>query len=333
MINFKNFNTAYLLDEEISRGFIKSSGAEAIRHHEKYIKPYIGSETPTHTLGKEHGELEAGTQVKIHGTEDVKGKAHVLVSTGESDKTHLVPVSKLHKPGEVQSNKGFDYENNFIEHMKRHSIMPKEVAGAGFSGGTDFVIQNPKNKSMQRGRVKAHENLFHGETKKDTTAAMGQLTIRFHPDKGWHIPDDAREKRPQYAKAIENAGILDHMNKHYHPDTSKIETTASGRAKSIVLKHPNLDPAESYLQDHHVHVLQVGSGYGTYRVGKKDATGHGFPRITGKGKWTIREKQAGNKNARTVMFQPDGVKGLDKSHINLDDEEHVKSFKKTLGIS
>lgn len=332
MIDFRSFIAEEFLNEDMSRGFIKGSGAEAPRHFEKYIKPHIGSETPTHILGKAHGELESGTPLKIHNTENVNGKIHAVVTTGDSDKTHLVPISKLHKPGEVQANKGFDYEVNFIEHMKRHNIMPKEAAGAGFSAGTDFVIQNPKNKTSHKGRVKAHENLFHGETKKDTTAAMGQLTIRFHPDKGWHIPDDAREKRPSYAKAIEEAGIIDHMNKHYHPDTSKIETTASGRAKSIVLKHPNLDPAEAYLQDHHVHVLQVGSGYGTYRVGRKDVTGHGFPRVTGKGKWTIREKQAGNKNARTVMFQPDGVKGLDKSHINLDDEEHVKSFKKTLGI-
>lgn len=327
MINFQLF-----LAEEAGRGFIKGSGSEAQRHFDKYIKPHLGSSTPTHTLGKAHGDLEAGAQLRLHSTEDINGKTHAIVSVNGSKQKHTIPVSKLYKPGEAQTNKGFDYENSFIDRMKQHKIMPQEAAGAGFTGGTDFVIHNPKKNTQHKGRAKSSESIFHGETKRDTTAAMGQLTIKHTPERGWHIPDEAREKRPQYAKAIEDAGIIDHMNKHYDPKTSKIETTASGRAKSIFLKHPNLDPAEAYLHDHHVHVLQVGSGYGTYRVGRKDATGHGFPRVTGKGKWTIREKQAGNKSARTVMFQPDGVNGLNKSHINLDDDEHIQKFKKTLGI-
>ncbi len=38
-----------------------------------------------------------------------------------------------------------------------------------------------------------------------------------------------------------------------------------------------------------------------------DETGHGLPKISGKGVWRIREKQKGNKSARTVAFHPDGL--------------------------
>ena len=140
---------------------------------------------------------------------------------------------------------------------------------------------------------------------------------------------DENSKLRRYAKHIEKSGIIDHMNKH-HPDPEKEHTTESGRAKTIEIKHPNLHPAEGYLKDHHVHVLQVG-GHGTYKVGHKDETGHGLPSISGKGKWRIREKQKGNKSARTVAFHPDGVKGLNKSHVDLDNDEHLHKFKKTLG--
>ena len=67
-------------------------------------------------------------------------------------------------------------------------------------------------------------------------------------------------------------------------------------------------------------------------MGKKDVTGHGFPPVTGKGKWVAREKQRGNKNARTIAFQAYGKSGLDKSHINLEKDDHAKAFKKTLGL-
>ena len=79
-----------------------------------------------------------------------------------------------------------------------------------------------------------------------------------------------------------------------------------------------------------MHVLQVG-GYGTYRVGKKDETEHGLPNISGEGVWRIREKQKGNKFARTVAFHPAGKKGLNKSKYDLDKDEDLFNFKKTLG--
>lgn len=328
-----------LIIEQAGRGTIKSTGSEAVRHAKQYITPFLpGGEKHqegTHTVAKDTDGLKANDQVTIHAhhQEDIKGKTthFVTVSKAGSKEKVKILASKLHKPGETPVNKGLKYENDFIEHVKKHGIMPKEAKGAGSTAGTDFVIENKKKHTMHSGVVNDESNIFHGETKEDVRAAFGQLTIHHTPEKGWHISDKARAQRPGYAAEIEKAGIIEHMNKHYDPDKHVVPTTASGRAKSLTFKHPDLNPAEAYLKDHHVHVLQVGGGYGTYSVGDKDQTGHGFPRVSGRGKWTIREKQAGNKRARTVMFQPDGVKGLNKSHLNLENEEHMTAFKKTLG--
>ena len=314
------------------RGKISASGHDADRHIKSYITPHVNSGEFSHTLAAEHDDLPKGSRVKIHGVEKHynirtgKHQTHVHVED-EVGNHHTMIASKLHKPGEAPENKGHDYESKFVERMKHHGLMDKDDKGAGSTGGTDFKIKNKKKGKFHAGSVTG--GLLNGETKNGVTAAMGQLTIHHTKEKGWHIKDSQRAKRPEYAKHIEKAGILDHMNKN-HPNPEKAETTESGRAKTTVIKHPNLDPAEGYLHDHHVHVLQVG-GHGTYKVGHHDETGHGLPRISGKGQWRIREKQAGNKSARTVAFHPDGKKGLNNSHVNLDHDEHMEKFKKTLG--
>ena len=320
MNRFKSF----LLIE--ARGKMTASGAAGEEHLKKYIKPYLGSKDFTHTLSSEHEDLPAGSSVKLIASEKINNKIHVHAK----DKTgnfQLIPISKLYKPGEAPTNKGHDYESNFVNRLKKHNIMPHHLLGAGSTGGTDFAIENRKKKTSHHGQVSG--SMLNGETKDGVTAAMGQLTIHHNKEKGWHIGDVAKSKRPLYAKEIEKAGILDHMNKHFK-NPEKIETTDSGRSKTIAIKHPNLDPAHAYLKDHDVHVLQVG-GYGTYSVGKKDETGHGLPNISGKGAWRIREKQKGNKSARTVAFHPDGKFGLNKSTFDLDKDEDLFKFKKTLG--
>lgn len=315
-----------------ARGFIKSFGSEAERHKQKYLDPYVGSEEPTHEVGTSHSSLPVGSKVKIHSVYTDKDKKNYAVVSGENKEKIDIPVSKLLKPGEEKVNLGTKYESDFVERMRKHGLVPKNFTAAGSTAGADVVVINKKKNTTHPGKVMGENSVFQGEVKQDVTAAMGQLTIKHNKDKGWHIPDDARAKRPKYAAEIEKAGILDHMNKAL-PDPSKTETTASGRAKNIVLKHPDLGPADAYLQDHHAHFVQVGSGFGTYKVGEKDHTEHGLPSLKGNGKWTIREKQVGNKSSRTVMFQPDGKKGLEKSHINLDVDEHLDSFKRTLGHS
>lgn len=317
---------------------ISGSGVDAARHASKYITPYLpGGEKHaegTHKLGVSTNGMEAGTALTIHGHHvDNSGTHHVTVSKqGSSDKVTL-PASKLTKPTGATKveNKGHQYEKQFFEHAKKHGLVPEGHKPAGSTAGTDFPILNKKKNTTHSGTVSSEDRVMHGEAKAGLTAAFGQLTIKHTPEKGWHIPDEARAKRPEYANEIEKAGIIEHMNKHHDPDKHEIKTTASGRAKSIQMDHPNLNPAKAYLKDHHVHVLQVGGGYGTYRVGEKDHTGHGLPELSGKGKWTVREKQFGNKRARTVMFQPAGKSGLNKSHVNLEKDEDMQKFKKTLG--
>lgn len=314
------------LEEQKGRGILTASGKTGEDHLKRYIEPHLGSDKPTHVLAKEHDDIPAGSSVKLHKTEVINGKIHVHAED-EIGNHHVIPISKLHKPGDAPKNKGHDYESQFVERMKQHKVMPEHLSGAGSSSGTDFAIENKRKGHFHAGVVSGH--LLNGETKNGTTAAMGQLTIHHTKERGWHISDKQKAKRPEYAKHIEHSGILEHMNKH-HSNPEKEPVTSSGRVKTIEIKHPNLDPAEGYLKDHHVHVLQVG-GYGTYKVGEKDETGHGLPSISGQGKWRIREKQKGNKNARTVAFHPDGVKGLNKSHIDLDKDEDLHKFKKTLG--
>ena len=320
MNRFKSF----LLIE--GRGKLTASGSAGDDHFKKYIKDYLGHKDFTHTLAGEHEDLPAGSSVKLIASEKINNKIHVHAKD-KAGNFHLIPISKLYKPGDEPQNKGLSYESKFITRMKKHNIMPHHILGAGSTDGTDFAIENRKKKTTHHGQVSG--SLLNGETKNGVTAHMGQMTIHHNEEKGWHIPDNARSKKPLYAKEVEKAGILDHMNKHYR-NLENVETTDSGRAKTIDLKHPNLDPAHAYLKDHDVHVLQVG-GYGTYSVGKKDETGHGLPNISGKGRWRIREKQKGNKTARTVMFQPDGVRGLNKSTFDLDKDEDLFKFKKTLG--
>jgi len=314
----------FLLNE--GRGSMTASGAAGEYDLNKYVTPHLGSKEFTHTLSAEHEDLPAGSSVKLKSVERIKGKIHVHAED-ETGNHQLIPISKMHKPGEAPTNRGHDYESTFVDRLKHHGIMPHHLSGAGSTGGTDFAVENKQKKTVHNGTVSG--SLLNGETKAGVTAAMGQLTIHHTKEKGWHIGDAAREKRPLYAKQIEKSGVLAHMNKHFK-NPNKATTTESGRAKTIEIKHPDLEPAHAYLQDHDVHVLQVG-GYGTYSVGKKDETGHGLPNISGKGSWRIREKQKGNKSARTVAFHPDGKSGLNKSTYDLDKDEDLFKFKKTLG--
>lgn len=312
-----------------ARGFMSASGRDSEDHIKKYIQPHIGSEEYTHTLGKEHDELPAGTKLKLTGVfRYLDGKAHVNAIDHVGEK-HIIPISKIHKYGEAPPNKGIDYESKFVERLKHHKLMPEHLVAAGSTGGTDFAIENKKTKKFHAGTVSS--SLLNGETKNGTTAALGQLTIHHKEEKGgWHIPDSSRKRWPEFAKHVEQSGILEAMNKH-QPNPKKVPTTKSGLAQDVTLKHPNLDPAKGYFKDKDIDVFHMG-GYGTYSGREKDVTGHGLPQMSGKGKWVSREKQRGNKFARTVAFHVDGVNGLNKSHVDLDNDDHLFDFKKSLGF-
>lgn len=307
---------------------LSASGRDTEYHTNRYIAPYIGKKN-THTLSGQIDGLSSDSPVTVHGYEDIKGKRHAIVSQNDGERKKII-FSKLNKPNTKVKNAGHKYEQDFANRLKTRGIMPSHIQTAGSTAGTDFVAENRRKRVMHPGIVTDESYLHGGETKQNTNAAFGQLTINHDPKRGWHIPDKARSLRPGYADEIEKAGIIDHMNKNY-PDPYNVPTTASGKAKNVEFDHPNLDPAEAYLNDHHVEFLQVGGGKGTYRVGDVDKTGHGLPRISGRGKWTVREKQRGNKTSRTIQFRPNGSKGLNASHVNLDTDPHLEEFADTLG--
>ena len=310
------------------RGTIKSFGVDAKRHEQKYITPHLGSETPTHTMATGHGNIPAGSKVSIHKTETIDGKLHAHVSTEGSALTSVIPVNKLYKPGE-NKNAGINFERNFHEHLQKHGLVPKDAKPAGSASGKDVHDVTIVGKKKHPGKVSSEQSVFHGEVKGGLKGAFGQMTIHHDPEKGgWHIPDHIRKRSPEVATSIEKAGVLDHMNKNYDPNKG-VQKTASGRAKTVEIPHENLHPALAYLRDGGAHFLHV-EGHGTYRGGgETDVTGHGLPQISGKGKFRVREKNMSTtgKHVRTVQFL---ATKLNKSHVNLENPEHVKEFKKTI---
>jgi hypothetical protein len=253
----------------------------------------------------------------------------VVSKPGSSEKI-TIPTSKVHKVGTKTENKGHQTEKDFFERMQKRGLTPQGAKPAGSTAGSDVPVIDKRQNTTHLGRdVTSQANELNGEVKKNTGAAFGQITIAHDPKKGgWHIPDSARKRRPRYAAAIEKAGLIEHMNKNV-PDPGKAVTTTSGKAQNITVGHPDLGPAEDYLKDHHVDFLHVDS-HGTYKVGEHDATGHGLPRLTGKGLWTARQKTL-DPNKRTIQFQPHGSKGLKPSHVHLGNDDHLDEFAKTLG--
>jgi hypothetical protein len=323
MITFKTllFEQLYLSE---ARGVIAATGFDTERHEKQYVTPHLGSNEYTHTLATQHEDIPVGSKLMLHKAERRDGKLYIH-ATDENTKTkHVIPANKIQKPGEQKANKGFDYERQFVERLKKHGLMIGEAAG--FSAGNDFNLLNKKTGEKHKGRVHSDDEvgdkkLLQGETKIGKTAAFGQLTIAHDDKKGWHIPEKNKANRPNYAKHIEAKGILEHMNKHH----KKIDTNIK-RAKDVLFEHDNLDPANSYLKDHHVQVLQVGK-HGTYKVGKRDATGHGLPEAKGRGQFRVYQK-TGDPKKRMIMFK---VKHLEKSHVDLDEDEHLHAMAKTLG--
>jgi len=156
--------------EYISEAAISASGAQAGRHQKKYIDPHLGSDKFSHTLAKSHEDLIPGSKVKLHKVESIKGHTHVHAED-EMGGHHVIPVSKLHKPGTQKENAGHKYENDFITHLKKHGVMPHHLTGAGSTAGTDFQVEHRKNKTTHGGKVQG--DLLNGETKNGVTGAMG----------------------------------------------------------------------------------------------------------------------------------------------------------------
>lgn len=308
MISFKTF---------LGEAKLTASGARGQYDADKYITPYKNN-SDSHRLSGPVDGLDHTKPVSVHGYEVKDGKYHATVS--QNGVKRSVPFSKLHKPIETK-NAGFDVENRLVAHLKKHNLMPKEASAAGSGAGNDFILHNRKTNVMHPGK-EALADVLKGEVKKDKSGAFGQLTIHHTPEAGWHIKDRNRANRPEYAKRVQKH-VISYLNKHHR------DGNVPG---DVNIPHPDLEPANAYLRDHHVDVLHIGS-HGTYSIGK-DKTGIGLPEFKGKGgNFRVRKKnQFAKENSLTVQFQMSSVKSLEKSPVNLENEDHLPKIKKALGV-
>lgn len=321
----------YLTEEQKSRP-LTAGGKAGDYHFDKYIKPHIASGKQTNLkLVNDHPHGKAGDSVYIHAhKQDDKGAHHVTVSTDNKSHFH-VKQSELRKPSKP-SNKGHEFESKFVHRLKSAGIMPKTHSGAGSSAGSDATFLNKKVSHKEHGKG-GKRRIFRGETK-GKNAAWGQLTIHHSDEKGWHIKDENRKRRPRYAEHVEKAGVLDYMNKT-EPNPKSVPE-GQRTVKSHVIHHPNMEPANAYLRDHHVHVVHTEKG--TYTPHHKDPTGYGFPRLRGEGMFKIRQKTQHHKpgepiRSRTVQFAPRNSKSPVASPHDLNKDEHLHKFAAHLGHS
>ena len=115
---FEVVNRKLIIEAE-GRGFLSSSGNDSERQEKKYIDPHIGSQEYTHELGKVHKDIPVGSKLRLTGKERIEGKLHVRAINDATREEHLIPASKIHKPGEAPKNKGLDYETKTFERFQK----------------------------------------------------------------------------------------------------------------------------------------------------------------------------------------------------------------------
>jgi hypothetical protein len=325
---------------------ISSSGREAARHVKKYILPFIGQEA-THVVSSGVPGFNEGDKVTIHSHEEHNGKHYVHISKPGSSEKVRVPTSKLYK-NKIQRNKGFEKENSLVNHLNKHGLM--DGHGAGASGGNDFhLIDKRKPISKSDNGTGENVNKIQGEHKPGLlsehksslkTSAFGQITLTRHPQTGkFHISDEARSKRPEFAAHVEKAMVtthdgrrirlLDHLNEQqplgYEPKAGRSTAT------DIHGEEQDLSPAHAYMRDHHVSVVHI-DGHGTFRAGEsehKDVHGLNLPKFEGKGRFRVRQKTP-DPNKRTIQFS---ALSANKSPLDISTDEGAQSMKKILGHS
>lgn len=318
----KTFREFTQLDEAV----IKAKGDDAPRQVEKYVKPFLSTKN-SHTLAKDVEGIKKGSKVTLVKHKVKDGVHHVEISHSKLKKNISVPVSHLNKP-EVDDNKGVTYERKLIKKLKSKGLMDKKSAGAGNTAGNDFHLIDARGVKHKGKSAENHT----GETKENLKAAFGQVTIHHSKEKGWHIPEDSKKNRPKFSAALERATVtdekgvkrkfLDHLNKHVGAPKD------SNKSKNVYSDHTDLQPVHDYLHDHHVGILHVGS-HGTFRAGKyqkKDHSGVNFPEVKGKGKFRARFRK--NRPGMFIEFRPHE---MEKSHLDLMNDDHVQHIRKKLG--
>jgi len=240
----------------------------------------------------------------------------------------------------IQKNKGFEKEDSLVNHLNKHGIMKGH--GAGASDDNDFhLIDKRKPISKSDNGTGKNVNKIQGEHKSSLkTSAFGQITLSRHPQTGeFHISDEARANRPEFAAHVEKAMVtthdgrrirlLDHLNEQQPLDYKS--KAGNSKATDIYGEDQDLSPAHAYMRDHHVSVVHI-DGHGTFRAGEsehKDVHGLNLPKFEGKGRFRVRQKTP-DPNKRTIQFS---ALSANKSPLDISTDEGAQSMKKILGHS
>jgi hypothetical protein len=376
--SFKSFLSESFLQETALVGNIND--LKAVRHVKNYIAPYLsksqiagsekslaghvkpgafgtenGSEhnpdaTHTHTLEKEHGGHDVGTQVKVTGVlaPDEKGRIHV-----STEKHGNIPVSKLKKPENLAKpahSAGFKTEDVIAKNLggKSQGASKGTDIELNLRGGhTDHDVKAKVVETQEKPDVRIESKLDRGK--------VGEATLKHTPEKGWHVSERSPNKalgqsHLQHATYEDEnhpghgMDVISFLNK-YHP-TGHIDQYRYFKPKAGTSKAYLNQTGANYL---HIHdkdsdtgtTFSVGNNHplkGKTNVGHlSDATlsqmDHRLevrPTTTGTSSMVHRPKRSFMKGlAAKAKTNPE-------QHADLSNQEHAQTFlskaKSTLGI-
>lgn len=336
--------TARLINEAETERLkpLTASGPVAERHTRQYIAPFHGGEQGfTHKIVSDDREtgLKAGTEVSIVSSHVENGKHYTTVKAKDREGTFKVINSKLNKPRHLikdVAQPGLSKEVELARKLQEAGIMAKGASTAGQTHGNDFhliKVDNEGKRSRLRGRqsrkIPTPKEIF-GESKIGFGAKFGEVSLAHSDEKGWHIPDHVRAKRPLFAALVERQTVngkpvFQHLNEVW----GKPERGGKN-PRQVMADETDLNPAHAYLEDHHVHVLHVHS-HGTYRAGlsrAQDQTGIGLPEFEGRGRMVFRSPGVGR--TRRAYFTVKR-KSVAKSGFDLMNPEHLQIAREKLG--
>lgn len=240
---------------------------------------------------------------------------------------------------ESDTSKASSRERSLHSHLQKHGLVDPGAKPAGFGGGQDVVITHPKTGKKVAG---AERKYVGGEVKDSVRGAkFGSVAIRYHSDKGWHIPDTTRKAKPRLSASIDKATVthtdgktrplLQHLNHVWGP--SKV----GKRLPGVTSDTTDMHPAHSYMQDHDVHFVHIGDR-GTFRAGhssEKDHHNTGLPSLSGSGRFTVsteRKRTPEQEKAGTGMQINFRVhpKSVPNSHTDISTDEGAKKFRSNM---
>ena len=331
ILNFKSF-----LSEAPSE-FMSAGGSKGTRHSLNYVRPFLGSNGAGLELGKDHEGIPAGTTIKPVGQHVIDGKHFTEVTPEGNDKSVMVPNSKIKKPQELikrRGEAGFNKENALADVLKQEGMMRADTATAGSTGGHDFHIKKPSGEEIHGEERPDLNSEIGGESKIHLGAKFGSAFLSHNDEKGWHITDKNRAKKPKFAEAIENATV--NVNGKPKPLLQHLNDTwgAPGDRHLPQVTSDTTDdsPAQAYFRDHGAHILHVHS-HGTYRVGDsndQDIHNTQLPTISGMtGRFTVgRERKGGGVQASFRPHKP----SLSPSSVDLMKPEDRKQFAQNIAV-